>query len=244
MRCSTVKICHKFIVGVWIVLTCQGRWQMEKKDTGIANILEEIKSLRRKLYKARHEFKLANTLKYKRDLKLYMDDIRERIGWLLLDCGEYEKGLLMYQSLSWKTHGEEKYNGICRALIQMEYYGEAARLIERELKRFPESDFLLVGAGLLNKRLGHEYEALKCFEYALELDPDNKAALCDKALVLNDIGCYEEAAEILKALIETDSDDPEYLVEMGYSSLNQGYLEEAFKHLLDLLPKDTVVKVE
>ncbi len=38
--------------------------------------------------------------------------------------------------------------------------------------------------------------------------------------------------------------DSEYRVKLTLESKDQGYLEEAFKHLLDLLPKDTVVKVE
>jgi len=122
---------------------------MKKKDPRIVDILKEIKRLKRILYKAKYELKLDNSKIYNIYLKIYMDDLKARIGWLLMDCGEYKKGFALYQSLSWRTHGEEKYNGICRALVEMEYYGEATRLLERGLKRFPTSHCLLVGAGLL-----------------------------------------------------------------------------------------------
>jgi tetratricopeptide (TPR) repeat protein len=203
------------------------RPESHKKDPRVIRILKEIKRLRKRLYKARHEFKHANSLNYKNYLKFYMDDLKARIGWLLMDCGEYEKGLTLYQALSWRTHGEEKYNGLCRALVEMENYGEATRLLERGLKRFPESGCLLVATGLLNKRLGNNYEALKCFEYALELYPENTHVLYNKSLALNDLGCYEEAAEILNPLLEDYPDDPDCFVEMGYSILSQGYPEEA-----------------
>lgn len=203
---------------------------MKKKDPRTVSILKEIKKLRRRLYKARCEYKLSKSLNYRKYIKIYMDDLKQRIGWLLMDCGEYKKGLEIYKSLSWRTHGEDKYNGLCRAFIEMEDYSEATRLIVKGLDRFPESSCLLVAAGLLNKRLGHNYEALKYFEYALLLDPENMPALYDKALALNELGCYEEAAEILRPLVEDCPDDPEYLIEMGYCILSQGYPEEAAQY--------------
>jgi tetratricopeptide (TPR) repeat protein len=200
---------------------------MKKKDPGIIKIRKEIRKLRRKLYKARHEYKYAITMKYKKYLKLYMDDLKEDIGWLLLNCREYETGLVIYQSLSWKTHGKVKYSGLCRALIGMGNYEEAFKLLERGLKRFPESGPLLLMAGFVNMRLGRSYEALKYCEYAYTLDPENIHALDGKAMVLYDLRFYEEAAEIYRYLNEQDSDEPWYLYKMGYCSLYQGYPEEA-----------------
>ena len=39
--------------------------------------------------------------------------------------------------MSWRTHGEDKYNGIARALIEMEYYDEARQLLEKGLQEIP-----------------------------------------------------------------------------------------------------------
>lgn len=200
---------------------------MKKKDPRVVDNLKEIKNLRKKLYKARHEYKHAITLKYKKHLKLYMDDLKECIGWLLIDCEEYKKGLALYQSLSWRTHGEQKYKGICNALLKMGDYEEAFKFFKRGLKRFPESRFLLFLAGILNKRLGRSYEVLRYFEYALTLDSEDLNALDGKAMVLHELGFYEEAAEIFRYLIEQDSDEPGHLFGMGYCSLDQGYPEEA-----------------
>ena len=35
---------------------------------------------------------------------------------------DYQNSFAMFQSLSWKTHGEQKYHGICATLIEMERY--------------------------------------------------------------------------------------------------------------------------
>lgn len=157
----------------------------------------------------------------------YIDDLKSRIAWLLLDAGEYEKGLAIYQTLTWRTHGEEKYNGMARALIETGYYDDARRLLEKGLSRFPESLPLLVAMGLLHRRLDDDFEALRYFEHALKLDPADKNALFDQVLSLNGLGYYEDAAPILKDLIENDPDDPDYLIEMGYIHLCRGYPEKA-----------------
>lgn len=42
------------------------------------------------------------------DFMDFIEDTKAELAWALLDAGEYEKGLALYQSLSWKTRGKEK----------------------------------------------------------------------------------------------------------------------------------------
>lgn len=200
---------------------------MARKDPRHTQIYKEIKRLRARLYKAKKELLPTKENNSRNMAQGYIDDLRSQIAWFFLDVGEYKKGLALYQTLLWRTHGEEKYNGMARALIEMEYYDKARNLLERGLHRFPESCSLLVAMGLLHRRLDDDFEALKYFEHALRLSPSDKSALFDQALSLNGLGYYEDAASILKDLLEDNPDDPDYLIEMGYSHISRGYPEEA-----------------
>lgn len=200
---------------------------MARKDSRHTEGYKEIERLGARLYKAKKELLPAKGNNSRNMDRGYIDDLKSQIAWLLLDAGEYKKGLVLYRTLPWRTHGEEKYNGMARALIETGYYDDARRLLEKGLSRFPESLPLLVAMGLLHRRLDDDFEALRYFEHALKLDPADKNALFDQVVSLNGLGYYEDAAPILKDLIENDPDDPDYLIEMGYIHLCRGYPEKA-----------------
>jgi tetratricopeptide (TPR) repeat protein len=200
---------------------------MAYKDPGFIRITKEIKRLRRRLHEAEEEIRDITNKHRKRRQNNFINHLKGRIGWLLFDCGDFKKGIAIYLSMSWKTHGEEKYLGIGRGLMEMGYYFEAGRIMEKGLKRFPESSPLWTALGVLHYRIADHFNALKYFEAALKLDPKSRHTLYDKALSLNSLECYEEAAELLKYLIEKYPNDPEYLTEMGYSLTSQGYDEDA-----------------
>jgi tetratricopeptide (TPR) repeat protein len=203
---------------------------MKSKDPRIISTREDIKELSKKLANVQQKYKQAKDVDRRKTLALCIDDMRASIGWLLLDCGEYEKGLAMYQGMSWKIYGEDKYNGISRALIEMEYYDEARRLLERGLQRFPESHCLLVGMGLLHKHLGHNVDALGYFKQALECGPGNRDALYDQAITLSELGYYEDSLSIVRKLLKKYPNDPECLIETGYCTLMMGYPEDAIEY--------------
>jgi tetratricopeptide (TPR) repeat protein len=196
-----------------------------------------IEGLRKKLYRAQDELKHAKGKKLKKNLELLINDLRHDIGYLLFTCGEYEKGLAMYQGLSWKTHGEGKYHGICWGLIQMRYYDAAWKLLNKGLKRYPESPCLLNAMGVLHRDLYHDYEALQYFEKALHRNPKNYSILFNKANVLCDFNFYEESASIYRQCIKNNPYDPYNFVMLGHCHLETGYPEEAvgsFKRARDL----------
>jgi tetratricopeptide (TPR) repeat protein len=203
---------------------------MRNKDPRITAMREEIRKLSKRLVNVENKYRQAIDKDRKRTLALHVDDIRSKIGWLLLDSGEYDKGLAIYKAMSWHTYAEDKYNGISRALIEMEYYDDARRILGKGLKRFPQSYCLLVAMGLLHKRLGHEVDALKYFEQALVCSPGDKDVLYDKAITLSELGYYEDSLSIIKKLIKKYPDDSENFIEAGYCHLMMGYPENAIRY--------------
>jgi len=193
----------------------------------------ELKVLEEKYLTAKRELSRVKSKVRRRELKEYkeyIDGLKVDMGWKLLDCEEYERGLTLLSSVPWRTHGEMKCNGMARALTALGYYEGARRVLERGLKRFPDSYALWVAMGALHECLGDKFEALRCLDIALQFAPeDNSAGLYNKALILMELGCYGDAIQIYNDLIEKDPEDPRYFADRGCCSLEMGYPQEALQ---------------
>jgi tetratricopeptide (TPR) repeat protein len=191
----------------------------------------ELEVLRERHLILQRKLQKMETGTRRQNLKENLDDLKMELGWALMDCGRYEEGLVFYQSIPWKTNGEEKYNGMARALTEMEYYDEARRLLERGLKRYPDSYALWVAMGALHGSLGDDFESLRCIETAIQFAPnDNSAGLYDKAFILMKLGCYGDAVSILNDLIKRNPKDPRYFADRGSCALDMGYPQEALQY--------------
>lgn len=203
---------------------------MKKSVPETLNCRAETKDMKRNIMNARRRLKAERNKVKRLQLKSCIEEMKSSLAWTLLDAGEFANGLALYQSLPWKSHGEDKYNGISRALIEMEYFTDARKLLKKGLERFPRSCPLLVAMGLLNKRLGYELNALRYFNRALKSSPHNKHALYDKAISLSELGYYEDSLSIVNKLIKQYPNDPAYFIEKGYCRLSMGYPEDAIKY--------------
>jgi len=181
--------------------------------------IQKLNVKREKLITA---IKTTTDLKKKEVLKTSRYKLTAQIGDLYLDQGEFKKARTLYESLPWKSHGEDRYYGITRELVEEGKYEEAKSLLEEGLNKYPESWELLNAMGLVFQRTDDHYVALKYFERALAIvDNNNTAMLYNKALALNCLGYHEEAFKVLTDLLEKAPDDPGYLVEMGYCNLER-----------------------
>jgi tetratricopeptide (TPR) repeat protein len=183
---------------------------------------KEIQKLNAKREKLSTAIKTTTDLKKKEYLKTRRYNLTAQIGNLYLDQREFDKARTLYESLPWKSHGEDRYFGITRELIEEGKYEEAKSLLDEGLSKYPESWELLNSMGLVFQRTDDHYVALKYFERALAIvDNNNTAVLYNKALALNCLGYHEEAFKVLTDLLEKAPDDPGYLVELGYCNLQR-----------------------
>ncbi len=201
-------------------------------EKSVDHVTQETKEeLAQKLFTAKMDLEKTKSARKRRDLQEQIDGLKMDLGWTLLDCKEYEKGLALISSVSWKTHGEMKCNGIARALTEMGHYDEARRLLMRGLRMYPDSYSLWTAMGILYGTLGDNVEALECIETALRYAPeDNSTGLYNKALALMGIGCYGDAVPILEGLFERHPEDPMYLSDRGVCALEMGYPQEALRY--------------
>lgn len=173
---------------------------MARKDPRHTEIYKEVKRLRAKLYKAKKELNEAKGSNSRNMAQGDIDDLKSQFAWLLLDAGEYEKGFVLYRSMSWKLQGEIKYLGLGRVLTGIGRYDEAVKLLQRGLGRFPESPSLLLAMGNVYHESGDYSKSLKYFEQALAFDPEDKLILFSKANALYGLKLYEDALPVYQTL--------------------------------------------
>jgi len=204
---------------------------MSKKESLAVSNYQELQKLNRRYLNVQSKLEKARSGITQRTLKEYLDDLKEEMGWRFLDLGEYEKGLALYKSLPWETRGEAKFNGMVRAFVEMEYYDEARRLLEKGLKELPESYVLWVARGVLDQRLGYNLESLKCFQFALRYAPEGHSeALFDVASALSELGDHEKALRVLRGLVKRHPEEPRFLAGLAACSLDTGYPGDAVKY--------------
>ncbi len=204
---------------------------MEKGDSNAVGNCDKLKSMQRKFLSAQKQYEQTESKGEKRRLKRSINRLKMDLAWALLDCGEYEKGLVLYHSLPRGAYAEMKCNGMARALTGMERYDEARKTLESGLKKFPDSYALWIALGGLYDELGDDFEALKCLDMALQFAPENNSAgLYNKVLILSKLGCYGDAVPILNELIEGYPDNPKYLADRGSLALDMGYPQEALQY--------------
>lgn len=207
---------------------------LESNSINKIQIYRELKKLKDDLSEAQLGLKGATTEFEKEDLKEYINYLKMELGWRLIDCGDFEQGLILYQSLPAKTHGEHKANGIARALLEMKKFDDAKNTVVEGLKRYPKSSCLWNSLGNVLLELNNELKALKVFKVALKFAPREGEAsiLYNKALALNRLGYYGDCEEILRELIKKNPNDPDYLIEMGYCSLYRRDSNDALEWFL------------
>jgi len=192
---------------------------------------EKKEGLAQKIFMAKMDLEKTKSAKKRRHLQEDIDGLKMDLGWTLLDCKEYEKGLALISSISWETHGEMKCNGMARALTEMGRYDEAMRLLKRGLRTYPDSYALWIAMGALYENLGDDFESLKCIETALQFAPeDDSTGLYNKALALMRIRSYGDAVPILEGLVKRHPEDPKYLSDRGVCALEMGYPQEALRY--------------
>jgi len=210
---------------------------MARKDPRHSEIYKEVKRLRAKLYKAKKELHEVKGNNSRNMAQGHIDDLKSQIAWFFLDVGEYEKGFVLYGSMSWKIQGEIKYLGLGRALTGIGHYDEAVKLLKRGLGRFPESSSLLVAMGNVYHQSGNYSISLKYFEQALAFDPGDKLILFSKANALYGLKLYEDALPVYQNIAEQYPDESLFITQVGYCHLQMGYPEDASGHFKSLLNK-------
>ena len=215
---------------------------MECRETKESGPGEMVATLTEKCHRIEKKLKGASSHRARRNLKMELYDLKMELGWWLMDCKRHGDALALMSTLPWKTYGEPMCNGISKALAEMGRFDEAKRVLEKGLRRYPESYQLWVGMGVLYGSLGNHVESLKYFETALMFTPEESwEASYNKAVALEELGSYGEAAPVLDDLIRRFPENPKFISERACCAWELGYPTEAlqyYQRAMDLWEQD------
>jgi tetratricopeptide (TPR) repeat protein len=204
---------------------------MECKERKKPGPGEMVVTLTEKCRRIEKKLKEASSHRAKRNLKMELYDLKMDLGWWLMDCKRHEEALALMSTLPWKTWGEPMCNGISKALAEMGRFDEAKWVLEKGLRRYPESYQLWVGMGVLYGNVGDHAESLRYFEKAIQFAPEESwEASYNKAVALEELGSYQDAAPILDDLIRRFPGNPKFILERGCSARELGYPAEALQY--------------
>lgn len=192
--------------------------------------LIELTELTGKMKRLTYAIKKSTDPYKKEDLeRRYYGCIMERAE-LLIKQKEFRSAAALYKKLPRKAYGEQHSHGLAKILIEEGRYDEARTILEKALKKYPESSALLNAMGIFFQRTGDFNEALRYFDRIDETtDEGSRTLLCNKAITFNWLGYFEEAHKLFASLLESEHDNLEYLEEMGYCNLMRGEKWEALR---------------
>ena len=161
--------------------------------------------------------------KAKKELRKAVNDKINELGWLLTDAADYDEAKTVYESLSAETHLEVKIVGLTRIFIEKKQFDYAKELLEKGMKQFPGSSFILNNFGLLHYNSGNNYEALRYFDEAIQCEGKGaeSSALYNKGLALLALEYYEEASKVFSKLVQIDEKDGSFFYQQGYCQLRR-----------------------
>src|SRR5262249_46488201 len=91
-------------------------------------------------------------------------------------------------------------------LYKQKKYVDALAILERAIKRSPNSPDIMRRLGLAYLKVNRDRESVETLKKALRLDPENQRILRALATALVDTRQYPEAVEHLKLLLEQSPD--------------------------------------
>jgi tetratricopeptide (TPR) repeat protein len=113
--------------------------------------------------------------------------------------------------------------------------GEAAKIADRLVERFPEDPDSVAVMAWLHFRFGKSEEAVRYWRRCLELNPGYGQAHFWIGSVARDRGDHQQAAESFRKARELDPGAPQLSVHLAQALMNQGKMDEAIEVLQESL---------
>lgn len=113
--------------------------------------------------------------------------------------------------------------------------GEAARVADRLLDRFPEDPDAVAVMAWHHFKFGKSKDAVRYWQRCLELEPGFGEAHFWIGTVARDTGDHQGAAECFRKAIALDPDSSQLRVDLAQALMNQGKMEEAIEVLRENL---------
>ena len=122
---------------------------------------------------------------------------------------------------------------------------EAASLMERAIKRFPDQNRMLFLKGVFEEKSGQSAKAMKTMRELIKLEPNHSSALNFLGYMLAERGeNLDEAEQLIRRALEIKPRDGFYLDSLGWVWFQRGDMQRAQQFLeqaLELEPEEGVI---
>ena len=150
--------------------------------------------------------------------------------------GEYEKAATLYQKLYDKNKQNKYYfDRYLEALMAMEQYGEAEKIVKKQIKKEPKNITLYVSYGNLMERQFKDEEASKQYEMAIKKLPNDRLNVIKLANAFITLTKYDYAIEAYEKGAKLLNDKEIFAYNLGDLYRRKGDSENMIKHYLNSL---------
>lgn len=186
---------------------------------------KSIKKLMLRIEKAGVKLKNAADSNSRKKAQKEVYDLKAMLAWQYLDENDFERADMIYDKLPQAAYGKDRYCGKARILIETQKYDEAIKLLNEALGKFPDYVPLLNTFGILHRKTGNHYEALRYLDRSLAIK-NNPWSLYNKVMTLRSLEYFEEEHKLLLNLLEFDPEDPDYIAELAFCEAQRGNYQE------------------
>jgi len=169
------------------------------------------------------------------------DQVREELGSIAADREEWLEAVEWYAGIRSEALAPAAAQGIVRAFVELEEFGEALAAVLELARRHPRHTYESLSlAGNMMQAAARPQDALAAYEEGLRYVPDSRQLRMARAHALVDLKQYRKAIRAMEDLLEDYPRDSELLNALGYTLADRGIrLEEAHEHIrlaLELAP--------
>ena len=169
------------------------------------------------------------------------DQVREELGRIAAGRGEWLEAVEWYAGIRSETLAPAATQGLVRAFVELEEFGEALAALLDLVRRQPQHTYeSLLLAGNMMQSAGRRRDALAAYEEGLRYQPDSRQLRMARAHLLVDLEQHRRAIRAMENLLEDYPRDSEVLNALGYTLADRGVrLDEAHEHIrlaLELVP--------
>ena len=169
------------------------------------------------------------------------DQVREELGRIAAGRGEWLEAVEWYAGIRSETLAPAATQGLVRAFVELEEFGEALAALLDLVRRQPQHTYeSLLLAGNMMQSAGRRRDALAAYEEGLRYQPESRQLRMARAHLLVDLEQHRRAVRAMEDLLEDYPRDSEVLNALGYTLADRGVrLDEAHEHIrlaLELAP--------
>lgn len=151
--------------------------------------------------------------------------------------GDFAQAAELYETLYQRAPNKFYYQMLYRSYLELEQYKDAARLVERRIKQYPQDLYLYVDQGMVSERKGELRKANKVFDGVVDMVGYDSKQIADLTQAFETAGHPEYAIKAYLAARRKMKNDYVFVNEVATLYQRLGNYEAMMQEYFNLLDK-------